>query len=809
MHKLLDLLQEAIGKKLPQKSFILLLTLCTPNTDDDIQQIFHSSLTDEQIHLFVDWAVSSQSNCHMFWSNLSKAEEGIQVRFLQEVRREFNHRDYVYHEFTKYVFEYLNNHTSSTDIVNEMIHLLGLMKETDSVDFVELFKLIKKTGYNLQQTTRGVLTPEQLNHLAELNLIESESFESTPEVGVSLDVTNKLDTYLEIKRKLWIYQITRDFNKLQLYNDTSKFIHHFKTCVVNQANEHIAQVLMQLFPFDVEGFHLFNVKNFILTKVPQILAELHVGSDQLAVPDQIKQLLVPKPEPDLKRLRDLLNTDPELTSFDESGLVDYIAELSKRGSQEKVTETVLDSMREFIRTKQLEKLNRILLALMSNIEMINIILFHTNMSLLHILTDYVDFETFTTGLDDDFQDVYSYCSVCVLSILLIIEVFQIDLSKIEINSYSVGFVNNFFYRLGDNLTNNTPLEKDEDDLTIIGNYNNLVTEWINALFDDSNDGLSDELMKSLSIKQIYKLMPVIYKQAIVARKLGKINNAILSNGLDYLSQPFLFPVIACLVKWMARDSTDTELYKEVMLELVKPNIGQSTNPMSYAILNICGNDVLKLVDDYRIRKVIHYRGKGVEDVSNVWEKVKYSSNFDQFDLLLHNKRDTIHYLIRELYTFQETKDENSKLFINLLVSMLILDSIETKDDVEYWKQELNKTSQTQTEGGNGNGNGNGEEYFSCTLDYHFSSIFNDDVDKDNDSDELLNSNNDNDNDQVDIEMKAPSSEEMRTAQRQLVLRDSLLSHFRAIKDKTNHTNLFYKTVKILTDKILEELDNWN
>lgn len=51
MHKLLDLLQEAIGKKLPQKSFILLLTLCTPNTDDDIQQIFHSSLTDEQIHL--------------------------------------------------------------------------------------------------------------------------------------------------------------------------------------------------------------------------------------------------------------------------------------------------------------------------------------------------------------------------------------------------------------------------------------------------------------------------------------------------------------------------------------------------------------------------------------------------------------------------------------------------------------------------------------------------------------------------------------------------------------------------------------
>lgn len=68
---------------------------------------------------------------------------------------------------------------------------------------------------------------------------------------------------------------------------------------------------------------------------------------------------------------------------------------------------------------------------------------------------------------------------------------------------------------------------------------------------------------------------------------------------------------------------------------------------------------------------------------------------------------------------------------------------------------------------------------------------------------------DNNDGKDDIEMKVPASEELKTAQRQLILQDSLLSHFKAIKDKTNHANLFYKTVRVLTDKILEELDTWN
>ena len=125
--------------------------------------------------------------------------------------------------------------------------------------------------------------------------------------------------------------------------------------------------------------------------------------------------------------------------------------------------------------------------------------------------------------------------------------------------------------------------------------------------------------------------------------------------------------------------------------------------------------------------------------------------------------------------------------------MLILDSIESGDDAEYWKQELNKTSDTNT------GDKDGDNSFACTLEYHYSSIFNDDADR---------SIDDGNSNEGDVDMKVPTSEELTTAQRQLVLQDSLLAHFKAIKDKTNHKNLFYNTVRVLTDKILEELDTW-
>ncbi|KAI5958869.1 NUT1 [Candida theae] len=810
MHKLLDLLHEAIAKKLPQKSFILLSALCTPVSGDEIIRIFQSPLNDEQIRLFVDWATSSINNCRQFWTNLGKVEDGVQVRYLQEVRREYRHQDFVYNEFTRYASEYLKSRTPSSEVVNELVHLLGVAEDSSSGEFIELFKLVKQTGYNLQLRTRGVLTTDQLNRLADLKLIETEHTEDTLEAAVSLDVTTKLDTYLEVKRKLWIYQITRDFSKLQLYKDTGSFLRHFKALVANQDNHKVAQAMVSSFPFDVVGFHLFNVRYFISTVVLPILKDLGASVEELDVTNEIEQLLIPRTPPDLKKLKDLLNSDPEFVSLEESGIIQFISDLSKAGSQDVVCETILDCMREFIGTRQLEKLNRLLLALLSNIDMVNIILFHTDLSILYILIDYVDFEAFTMGPDEDFQDVYSYCGVAVLNIFLILEVFQIDLSKIELNSYTVSLVNNFYYRLGDNLTNNTPMEKDNDDLTIIGNYNTLVTEWINALFDDSNDGLSDELMKSLSIKQIYKLMAIIYKQAIMATKLGKISMAILSNGLDYLSQPFLLPVAVCLIKWMARDDKNSPLYKQVISDLIKSNIGADANPTSRAMLNICGNDVSSVVGDARIKQYIHYKDE-TTSTANVWEKVNFTSKFNQFDILLKNKRETMIYLIQEVYAFQETKDENIKLFINLLVSISILDSIQNGDDVVYWKQELNKTSSQDvgnSSSSSSSSSSSTDDVFSCTLDYHYSSIFNDDVDKVTEDVEDF-TNTKGDDEQGDIEMKVPTSDEVKSAQHQLILQDSLLAHFKAIKDKTTHNNLFYNTVRLLTDKILEELDTWS
>ncbi|KGQ83097.1 hypothetical protein MEU_05849, partial [Candida albicans P37005] len=180
---------------------------------------------------------------------------------------------------------------------------------------------------------------------------------------------------------------------------------------------------------------------------------------------------------------------------------------------------------------------------------------------------------------ENFQDYYSYCGNLIISVITIVEIFQIDLSKLEIKlssgsseSFIIDYLNNFYYRMCDNLVNTEPTNCDNDDRIIIDNYNNLMIDWVNALFDDRNEGLSDELIKSLNIKQIYKIIPIIYRQGIIDTNNKKINWEILNNGLEYLSQPFLTPIIPIIIKSLLRDFTiDNDLKFKIIRELIKDN----------------------------------------------------------------------------------------------------------------------------------------------------------------------------------------------------------------------------------------------
>ncbi|KAK6460014.1 mediator of RNA polymerase II transcription subunit 5 [Scheffersomyces coipomensis] len=552
----------------------------------------------------------------------------------------------------------------------------------------------------------------------------------------------------------------------------------------------------------------------------------------------------------------LININGEFTSLEESGLLAYCNSLPtlleysyKR--QHELSSVVYDIMKDLIQLKQHEKLNRLLLSIFNNIQLLNIIVFNLGPEkILDLLINFIDSENYDVGNDDDenFQEAYSYCGVIILGIILIIETFKIDLSSLQIkNSFIINYINDFYYRLCDNLSNQSPTIKDneEEDSIIIINYNNLLTDWVNALFDDANDGLSDELIKSIGIKQIYKLIPIVYQQAIFATKLGKIDFNILNNGIDYLSQVFLIPCIINIIKWLLKEillvkHDNDSIFIKVLSEIIRSNYNKNNSNANSGtnnnnshnnsnshdlstlifkiIINISGSNILltlkKLKDwesSIKIKEIIgiitseldtnyveiestlNEAGKIqnlniVEEVKN--HLVNFQQNFDtnsnslsltrnnsssaiitsngnngghnhhmlsppfdQQTFFFHNYLNRhfsqlVRLLILETQSFQKSNNESTKIFINLSIYLIIMNSINTSEDKKYWKDQLQQQPQSNVEKENKiKKQIKFDQQFNSSMENHYSSIFNDSNSND--------SNNDQSNDQVKKEEDQP------------------------------------------------------
>ncbi|KAI5962495.1 NUT1 [Candida pseudojiufengensis] len=703
--------EKLLQERLSTKSFLLLSALCSPS-DEELYNVLGTTKNDHQIQLIIDWSLTTKSKSEQFWNILRSIDEPN--RYLQKFIGA-NGDKFVYDNFIKFAKTHLENPV--------VLQLFGTFNLVDD-DLIEIFTL----SNNLK--IQHLLTNSQLQKLTDLNLITQEHSE------ISLKLI-KVDAFYEVRRKMYIYQLTKDFTKLQA--SPEQILKHFKTLCTGD----VSQQLMESFPITT-GYHLFNVENFKQEKVPNIIKLLN---EEPPIDN--------RPPPNLKKLKELINEDGEFSIDDE--LFKFFQSLIQSSSQLEYTHIILSSIDDFISTKQFDKLNRLLLALINTKDLINIILFQSGYSILYKLLDYIDFESFNS--DDEFQELYSYCSIGLLTIIYIIEIFQINLSNFEINSFTISFLNNFYYRLIDNLTNNLP-ELDNDEQTIITNYNNLTIEWITALFN-ADEGLSDDLIKSLNIKQIYKFMPIIYKQAILATDIGSISFQMLNNGLDYLSQTFLLPITVCLIKWIKRNG----------------------NELQFKIDSIDSNVVNV------IKEIINHNTNVVVDKNiNFWDNFK-TYDFNKFELLKNKKLETIYYIIQQTAFITE----ESKLFINVLISFVVSESISNENDKEYWKNQLTNnipSSQAPPQ----------ESSFTSSIDNHYSSIFNDDQKDVDEIDEFFN--------EEDIEMKISTSEQLQKQFSIASKIDCFLYYFIKIKNSINVTNLYYNTVNTLVEKFIEEIDNF-
>ncbi|KAF6066873.1 Mediator complex subunit Med5 family protein [Candida albicans] len=397
----------------------------------------------------------------------------------------------------------------------------------------------------------------------------------------------------------------------------------------------------------------------------------------------------------------------------------------------------------------------------------------------------------------------------------------------------------------DNLVNTEPTNCDNDDRIIIDNYNNLMIDWVNALFDDRNEGLSDELIKSLNIKQIYKIIPIIYRQGIIDTNNKKINWEILNNGLEYLSQPFLTPIIPIIIKSLLRDFTiDNDLKFKIIRELIKDNNNNSNNIIIKMVINICGNEILTFNPPADIResiiKTMVYLDKSdpiARDI-NFKEFIKHQLLGDihiQIEenflnkYILNNRLNFISNLIEEIYNFQKFNHEDSKIYINLMIFIMLLDSIETKSDKDYWKKNFNLPYPMNLETNDSVVVVAVDSRFELSMDNHYSSIFNDDsrssssssssssnskdVDNflkngDEDEDEFMKDDNNTNNNNNNNGERITTSQQLEKLNEKIHRHECLLNEFRKIRTNTTETNLFAKSIRLLNDKLIEKITNW-
>lgn len=473
----------------------------------------------------------------------------------------------------------------------------------------------------------------------------------------------------------------------------------------------------------------------------------------------------------------LLSVSCEFTSLEESGLFEYIQSLPTllkylKAKQNEYSEVLLSIFSQLIENKDSEKLYRLMLSLANNIEAVELFAFSAKRGPLPVLEKVIEFldNSEWSSDEDNFQESYTFFGVILLGTIGMIRAFNLDLSQILVKtSFTCEYITNFYYRLNDNLSSRESTSTEEE-ATIVQNYNNLIGDWINALFDDSDEGLPDDLIRAVHVKEIYKLIPIVFQQAVTATVSKTITFDILTNGTDYLSQPFLIPTMLSIIRWLlSRVETSglDDIYVLALLELIKSNSKFESDDSineSYLIfrgvLKIVGNDIVSTIisfsswrDNEKAKKLYELVSSNLNDQTTLerrepnlsrtemGEQLKAAilsvvngndAELSRVNLIL--QRMGMNYLISYLeseismYKKSVNNSEDIRLFVHLIIFLLVTKAVNIRDDKGILLQILDRKVDKES---------TLDEYdtsFAPSLEWHYSSIFNSNADQDMDDD---------------------------------------------------------------------------
>lgn len=517
----------------------------------------------------------------------------------------------------------------------------------------------------------------------------------------------------------------------------------------------------------------------------------------------------------------LYNVNCEFISLEESNLIDYFNKILGKiefsmAKQIELTQAIEHLTNLLIDELSFEKLNRLILIILHNNRLFNLLMFNLNSkSIIFKLINLIDNDQFKID-DNSFQDFYSYFGNVLLFIIKISNYVNLEF-KLK-NSFTLNYLTNFRMNYL-NLTKNYSNENSKDDADlIVNNYETLVNEWIRSLFDEDTDGLSDELIKSIDVKQIYQLIPIIFQQAIMAFIEGKITLKILLNGLDYLSQNFLLPCNLSIINWLILrinlKNSNLGNYMKVLNEMIR--LINSVKLESNNELKLTSEILLDLIcDSLRDINQLNVTIDNVELMNKINQNNSPTNfkdlNFEEFeenlirgfngftdinykfiDYYINHHKSLIKSLIIMLNNGNHgqgsNNNDNLKFLIDFVIYVNLLASIKNNAIKTFW---IDKFDNLVIE--------NPTEYkvsqdFEISMDYHYSSIFNQDGEEGEDE-----------------EARSSSEEFEYCINETYKYSNDLIEFFNILVKfkRLTENESFLRSINLIHNKLLTDLKNFN
>ncbi|KIM67250.1 hypothetical protein SCLCIDRAFT_109053 [Scleroderma citrinum Foug A] len=125
--------------------------------------------------------------------------------------------------------------------------------------------------------------------------------------------------------------------------------------------------------------------------------------------------------------------------------------------------------------------------------------------------------------------------------------------------------------------------------------------WFKAIFDSSNEGIDDTILRSTTPKTLLQMSPTLFAQACIARQDNRIDIDVLHSGISYFLEPLLNWTLVGVVHAMLFEIQQRGFAATHQLEVLHSLLLAPTCPP--IVLRLCSPNLLRIMASKRAQIV--------------------------------------------------------------------------------------------------------------------------------------------------------------------------------------------------------------